>query len=248
MSLLTEGLLNQKSLDDAKQGKIVYVNINEIIPNENNIYPMNDIPELSENIQEAGLMQPLLVVRKGKRTILHTGHRRLAAIKMLRSSNEPVYFMGKELGDEVPVIYLQNMDEMTERISMLQSNSHRAMSTEERIAVVREADKYYMQLIKDGNRPVGREREWISSVTGFADGSVKFYLAHMDDVPGQNAPEKTEDEKREEVAEKCSRRLASFEKFISDINIDEISALDHITINAQIDNIIEILKEHLYQK
>ena len=100
MGLLTSknGLLNSASLEAAKLGKIIYVSVEELCANAKNVYEMDDIDLLVENIQEMGLIEPLHEFKSGDgQYVLTSGHRRLQAIKKIIESGETVKYNGKTL-------------------------------------------------------------------------------------------------------------------------------------------------------
>ena len=61
------------------------ININNLIDNENNVYPISDIEELANSILQFGLMQPILVklIDDSKNKLIIAGHRRVQAHKYL---------------------------------------------------------------------------------------------------------------------------------------------------------------------
>ena len=75
MGLLTDkenGLLNEASLAEAKKAKIVYLDLDEINMYDGNIGEPTEqeINYRMENIQEVGLLQPLLVMKTGNRIVI----------------------------------------------------------------------------------------------------------------------------------------------------------------------------------
>lgn len=85
-SLISDMMLNENSKQDKEKGfKIYHIDIDEIRPNERNKgISMPGIEELAENIGIVGLEQNLVVSpKKDGMYNLQTGHRRLAALKML---------------------------------------------------------------------------------------------------------------------------------------------------------------------
>lgn len=185
---ILEGMLNESSNQNTNKGKIVYRNISELIPNTNNFYSMNDIEPLAESIKEGGLMQPILIVEKEEGTYIHSGHRRIAAMKLLFEKKDTVKYIGRELDDEVPCIMYEAEDTLHERISIIRSNSYRNYTSDERVAIVKSAHELWNELIEIKKKPKGREREWITALTGISDGTVKKILAELG--LGQVAPKK----------------------------------------------------------
>lgn len=80
------GLLNQVSQELKEGFEIEYLRLDDLTPNEQNKYSMENIEDLAESILTAGLKQNLDVIRmnNGKCKIV-TGHRRYAALKLLVS-------------------------------------------------------------------------------------------------------------------------------------------------------------------
>ena len=65
MSILTgkNGVLNSESIAEAAKGKVIYVDVEDIVGNDLNRYELQNIEELAENIKEKGLLEPLQGVK-----------------------------------------------------------------------------------------------------------------------------------------------------------------------------------------
>ena len=185
-------MLNTASLDDAKKGKIVYLNLDDLIPNPLNHASMSEIDALAENIAEGGLLQPLLVIKGSNGIRIHSGHRRYQALLKLRDAGKPFDYMGKQFTDEVPCIYVDGhwKTQVDEEISLMRSNSYRHYDPNERKQVVLRAHELF-QMLPVEQQPKGREREWITALTGISDGTVKKILAELNktDLPEMNDQE-----------------------------------------------------------
>ena len=74
---------------DAKVREWKRISIDNIIPNEDNIYPISELDELVNSICTIGLEQNLVVKETSDpdKYILITGHRRLAAINRIHETN-----------------------------------------------------------------------------------------------------------------------------------------------------------------
>lgn len=203
MSDVLQKMLNGDSLEDAKKGKIVYLDVDELKPNPLNTATIHEIDELAVNIDEGGLLQPLIVMKKNGEYVIHSGHRRYEAIKRLFDQGKTISYMGKQFDFEIPCIVYNTPfeNDVDEQISLMRSNSYRHYTKEEREAVVKEAHRLYEQLPED-KKPSGREREWITNLTGISDGLVKNILASLNqeismneqkEDAGQIAPDEGED-------------------------------------------------------
>ncbi|MCI6271510.1 MAG: ParB/RepB/Spo0J family partition protein [Erysipelotrichaceae bacterium] len=175
---LLETMLNDNSFDYAKIGKIVYLDIDDIIPNPLNIAPIIDIDILAENISEGGLMQPLLITRKDNKNYIHSGHRRFEAIKQVLNKFGFIKYMGKQI-EEVPVIYVNEKyeSELEEKVSMMRSNSYRInLDSKEKSKLVLEALDCFEKL-RELNKVSGRAREWIASITGISERTIQDIIS-----------------------------------------------------------------------
>lgn len=210
MSLLTgkKGMLNPESVMDAAKGKVIYVDADEIRNNDLNQYEIQDIEELAENIREKGLLVPLQGVKRGDgSTVLLSGHRRYAAIMRLLEEGAEITYAGKRLERELPMILMQENDPLEQRILILSYNAYRTMNKEERKKIILEAHDIYKESCAAGRRPEGREREWITSVTGISDGTVGKVLAELN-----RREEQDHYDAMDHASESVSRSVNEFKK------------------------------------
>jgi len=105
--------LNSAIMDDLKAAasdsfidNLKMIEIDEIIPNDNNFYEMTEIEELAEDIERQGLMSVLVVTEENGGYHLVSGHRRLKAVKLLieegrrKSTTVPCYIRSAKSADE----------------------------------------------------------------------------------------------------------------------------------------------------
>lgn len=105
--------LNSAIMDDLKAAasdsfidSLKMLEVGQIIPNENNFYEMTEIEELAEDIERQGLMSVLVVTEDNGEFHLISGHRRLAAVKLLidegrrKSTTVPCYIKSAKSADE----------------------------------------------------------------------------------------------------------------------------------------------------
>ena len=103
-------LIPGKELD--KQNKIIYVQTDEIKANP--FQPREDfdnqaLEDLSHSIKEKGVIQPLLVRRKGDYYELIAGERRLRAVKLLGITEIPVIVKEVEDQDSLELSLIENI-------------------------------------------------------------------------------------------------------------------------------------------
>ncbi len=105
--------LNSAIMDDLKAAasdsfidSLKMLEVEQIIPNDNNFYEMTEIEELAEDIERQGLMSVLVVTEENGEFHLISGHRRLKAIKLLidegrrKSTTVPCYIKSAKSADE----------------------------------------------------------------------------------------------------------------------------------------------------
>jgi len=105
--------LNSAIMDDLKAAasdsfidSLKMLEVEQIIPNDNNFYEMTEIEELAEDIERQGLMSVLVVTEDNGEFHLISGHRRLKAIKLLidegrrKSTTVPCYIRSAKSADE----------------------------------------------------------------------------------------------------------------------------------------------------
>lgn len=105
--------LNSAIMDDLKAAasdsfidSLKMLEVEQIIPNESNFYEMTEIEELADDIERQGLMSVLVVTEDNGEYRLLSGHRRLAAVKLLidagrrKSTTVPCYIKSAKSADE----------------------------------------------------------------------------------------------------------------------------------------------------
>ncbi len=105
--------LNSAIMDDLKAAasdsfidSLKMLEVEDIIPNESNFYEMTEIEELAEDIERQGLMSVPVVTEDNGEFHLISGHRRLAAVKLLidegrrKATTVPCYIKSAKSADE----------------------------------------------------------------------------------------------------------------------------------------------------
>lgn len=119
--------------------------IDKIIKNENNFYSIKNIEELSENIKVNGLITPLIVTKVRDKYKLISGHRRLEAIKLLDKK-------------EVEAIIMEYEDDTKEQLALLEANSQRILTKEERDYEIKLKKELYEKMgYKNISKIIGEE-------------------------------------------------------------------------------------------
>lgn len=93
--------------------------IDEIFANDDNFYSITGIEELAESIKMVGLLSPVNVVKTDAGYKLISGHRRLAAFKLLRGGDDA----DASSYDRIPAIVVSGLDDLTETMALITANS-----------------------------------------------------------------------------------------------------------------------------
>lgn len=247
MSLI-DTMINKDTLEEAKKGKVAFIDIDDINENQLNLFSIENIEALAESIEDDGLLQPLVVYKENKMIKLHSGHRRFQAIKHIFEQDKKISFFGKELAEEVPVIYIDNKnDELENSISMIRSNAYRSLNDEEKANIIDIALDYVKKLEQKGEKPKGRTREIISSITGISDTYIKNYLANKNKQEEDLGAENPKEQKKEnDSAKKVKKTMEKLNELLEDFSISSANYNDYMDIkelSMQLqDKILEILQ------
>ena len=105
---ITSVLKDTAAKTQAGRKQLEHITLHLIDPNPKNLYSMDGIRELANNIEAVGLMEPLIVKRmNGGRYMVISGHRRRAALRMIaeRAENYP-----ESMSEKVPCIVEDSLD------------------------------------------------------------------------------------------------------------------------------------------
>ena len=252
MGLLTDkenGLLNESSLAEARKAKVVYLDLDDIKQYEWNIWTPDDreIEHRMENIQEVGLLQPLLVMKTEEGNMLNSGHKRYLAIQKLTEKGISYKYMGKELFGQVPCQFINDFaDEELFDLIAICSNAHHPDSKQEKREKVWRLHKLYQTLVERNKKPEGREREWISSMTGISDGTVKTLLAEFNSVEEQTAELPAVEEKPKDMNKEITGKLGRMNKYLSTVDLVSLTPLERQNLNELLRSVQETLEELIY--
>lgn len=144
-------LMNKQSLQKETQPlELKMIELDQIIANEYNLYPINDIEQLADDIKLHGLQKPLEVFQDGDIYKLLGGERRLAAIQLLNCENQwdqPIQCL----------VYPAPSTTNSEKLTIIRSNAQREMSESDYLVIIDELENIFKQ-----TQPGGRKVEWMS--------------------------------------------------------------------------------------
>lgn len=140
----------------------ITLNYQDIVVTKHNKYSMDGLNDLATGISMDGLQEPLVLGRVNGEYWLHSGHRRLAAIKMLVAE-------GKTEFENIPCRY-KDMTEIEFRISLLVGNTFNRKMTDYDLMtqaadwkeVLTQARKEGLLILEAGQRV----RDYVAAVMG----------------------------------------------------------------------------------
>ncbi len=171
----------QHASDDSFADNIKMIDISEITPSMENFYELGNLELLADDIEREGLKHNLVVSKntEGSGYLLKSGHRRLAAIKLLidsgrrKSSKVPCYVDGEKSAAEAKLDLI-----------MLNATSRKYTDSE----MVREYDelrKIFAELKAAGKPIKGKLRENIAAILNVSPAQI----GKLDHIRNNAVPE-----------------------------------------------------------
>lgn len=147
------------SKSDTDEKQIVYIDIDKIRPDPKNFYSVSvaNVEELAGSIELVGLQQPILVRPEDGGYTVISGHRRMAALKLLTHE-------GKDQFAKVPCIVEQPdaLPEMTELKLILANADTRRMTDGELSMQAERVERLLYELQEKGVEFPGRMRDHVA--------------------------------------------------------------------------------------
>ena len=149
---------------DKSREQIEYIPLERLLPDPDNFYSMDGIPELAANIETAGLQQPLRVYVNQESPDCYTilsGHRRHAALQML-AKDDP------EKWAAVPcIVERDNVPIEARKLRLLLANRDtRKLTSADLDRQASDMEKYIVALKEQGYRFPGRLSDYVAQCLG----------------------------------------------------------------------------------
>lgn len=143
---------------DTGAEQLRYIPLDLIDPDPNNFYSLEGLEELAGNIELIGLQQPLRVRPNGERWTIVSGHRRRAAILLIRDGGNPMFDGG------VPCLvdYGEASDAMLELRLIFANSATRVLSSAEKSRQAERVTELLYQLKEQGVEFPGRMRDHVA--------------------------------------------------------------------------------------
>ncbi len=209
---LTQDIKN--AVNDSYIDNIKMIDIDDIIPNSENFYSMDNIDELADDIERQGLKNVLVVYPTGNgKYILKSGHRRCEAVKLLINA-------GRRKSHTVPC-YVDGVKSAAEtKIDLIMLNATaRTYTDADVMQQYKELTKAYETYENEtGTRLKGRMRERIAEAMNVSPAQV----GKIENITHNAIPDIIESVEKGEVSISTANEIAKLpeaqqEKYAADI-------------------------------
>lgn len=228
---------------EIKKRNIKRIKIVDIEKNPLNIYPMNNITELADNLLANGLMEPLVGYLTDDGTFrLLGGHRRLSGLLMNLSRG------GDEYAECITIKKPLNKKIELKIIGIL--NCKREMDDKTKEVIVDQYKKLYEDLTPEErliNGETVKMREWIGVQIGISGRQVQTYISRNKPQVEATSTKKAKNIKT--VSKKCLLMSSMIADYSDDAVIDNakkedcIQLIDNLRcLSAEIEGFLKILE------
>lgn len=140
------------------------LDINSLVPSENNFYGIREIEELAKSIKENGLMHNLVVRKLGNETYeIISGERRYRALMKLGYKT-------------VPCQVKENLNDLDTELMLIQANAEqRELTPSEKMEGIKRLEAIYKQKRSNGKKLEGKTRDLIGKDLGLSGAQVGRY-------------------------------------------------------------------------
>lgn len=158
-------VLKDVSRPDTGREQIEYLPYATLLPDPNNGFSMDGIEELARSIELVGLQQPLRVREIPGAYAILSGHRRYAAIGLIRRQNPGAF------ADGVPCIVdrADGSSAWRELQLLLGNADNRKNTPADELRLINGVSDCIRKLEAEGYEFPGRHREWISRMVGMSN-------------------------------------------------------------------------------
>ena len=138
--------------------QITLLPLDALHPDPENFYSLEGLDRLAENIETVGLMDPIRVRPDGESYVIVSGHRRTAAIRMIRDGGSD------QFKDGVPcIVEFGGGSEAMRKLRLIFANSStRQLTSAELSRQAEEVTRLLYELKEQGWNPPGRMRDHVA--------------------------------------------------------------------------------------
>ena len=160
--------LKTDAVSDLNTEQIVKIDLDRIDPDPNNFYSLEGIDELAANIETVGLLDALRVRPEGERYVIVSGHRRRAAILLIRDGGS------EQFSDGVPCIveYGGAPPAMRELRLIFANANTRIMSAADLSRQAERTEAVLLELKEQGVEFKGRMRSHVAEILRVSESKI----------------------------------------------------------------------------
>lgn len=209
------------------------LDINSLVPSQNNFYGIREIEELAESIKENGLMHNLVVRKKDNGTYeILSGERRYRACKLNGL-------------DKIPCLIKENLSDLDAELLLIQANAEqRELTPSEKMEGIKRLEAIYKQKRNNGEKLQGKTRDLIGKDLGLSGVQVGRYQKVDKDLIDP-LKEKLD---KEEITLTQAHTISSLTKDEQNIIHEEIKDMNAKEHKEELETLVNGLKQPVTSK
>lgn len=235
MSSYLKGIASRvNNINNTDDGFVQEVDIDLLVPSENNFYGIREIEELAESIKEYGLMHNVVVRKRndGKYEIL-SGERRFRALREIDYKKVPCR------------IVKDDVTELDAEVMLIQANmQQRELNLHEKMQGIKRLQEIYTEKRKSGEKLQGKTRDLIGKHLGISGVQVGRYQKIDKDLI-EPLKEKLNSE---DITVTQAHTLSSLTESEQEIISDEIKDLNCKEHKEEVETLINGIKQPVENK
>lgn len=209
------------------------LDINSLVPSENNFYGIREVQELAASIKENGLMHNLVVRKRQDDTYeIISGERRYRALKSLGYK-------------KIPCQVKENLSDLDAEIMLIQANSEqRELTPSEKMEGIKRLEAIYKQKRRNGEKLEGKTRDLIGKDLGLSGVQVGRYQK-VDKGLIEPLKEKLD---KDEITLTQAHTLSSLTKNEQNIIHEEIKGMNVKEHKEELETLVNGIKQPIPNK
>ena len=235
MSSYLKGIASRvNNINNTDDGFVQELDIDLLVPSENNFYGIREIEELAESIKEYGLMHNVVVRKRndGKYEIL-SGERRFRALREIDYKKVPCR------------IVKDDVTELDAEVMLIQANmQQRELNLQEKMQGIKRLQEIYTEKRKSGEKLQGKTRDLIGKHLGISGVQVGRYQKIDKDLI-EPLKEKLNSE---DITVTQAHTLSSLTESEQEIISDEIKDLNCKEHKEEVETLINGIKQPVENK
>lgn len=192
--------------------QITLLPLDALHPDPENFYSLDGLDKLAESIELVGLMDPIRVRPDGESYVIVSGHRRTAAIRMIRDGGSD------QFKDGVPcIVEFGGGSEAMRKLRLIFANSStRQLTSAELSRQAEEVTRLLYELKEQGWNPPGRMRDHVAEACNVSKTKIARLHAIRENLHPALLPYFDSGDLVEDVAWKLSRFPEDLQAALSD--------------------------------